>query len=196
MIDFFEQLDTSITLWINGLHFPFLDKFMWAISAKVTWVPYYLFILHLVFKRYSPKVLLLFFALILVSVGLSDFISSQIIKETVQRYRPSHNLNLQHLLHLYQFQDGSFYRGGQFGFVSSHSANFFAIATFAYLTLKQSIKNCGYWFFGIAILVALSRVYLGVHYLSDVVVGGGIGILIAFFVHRFGFVRGVKLIEN
>jgi len=196
MIDFFEQLDTSITLWINGLHFPFLDKFMWAISAKVTWIPYYLFIIYLVFKRYSPKVLLLFFALILVSVGLSDFISSQIIKETVQRYRPSHNLNLQHLLHLFQFQDGSFYRGGQFGFVSSHSANFFAIATFAYLTLKQSIKKCGYWFFVIAILVALSRVYLGVHYLSDVVVGGGIGILIAYLVHRLGFVRGRKLIEN
>ncbi len=196
MIDFFEQIDASITLWINSLHFPFMDKFMWAISAKVTWFPYYLFILYLVFKRFSPRGFLLFFALILVSVGLSDFISSQIIKETVQRYRPSHNLDLQHLLHFYQFQDGSFYRGGQFGFVSSHSANFFAIATFAYLALNKSLKNCGYWFYGIAILVALSRVYLGVHYLSDVLVGGGIGILIAFLVFRFGFERGRKLIES
>lgn len=196
MIDFLEQVDTSITLWINGLHLPFLDKFMWAISAKVTWIPYYLFILYLVFKRNSPKVFLLFFALVLVSVGLSDFVSSQIIKETVQRYRPSHNLNIQHLLHLYQFKDGGIYRGGQFGFVSSHSANFFAIATFTYLNLKQSIKNCGYWLFGIAILVALSRIYLGVHYLSDIIIGGLIGSLIAFFVYRFIFKRIIQLVHN
>ena len=192
MIDYLEFIDRQIVLFINGLHFPFLDHFMWLVSGKLTWIPLYFFIIIIAYKKLGVKTFSIFLALLLISIGLSDFISSQILKESIARYRPSHNLLLRDQLHFYENKPGEFYRGGQYGFVSSHAANFFAIACFVLLSLKKYVPWFTKWLLPIAILVAFSRIYLGVHYLSDVFVGGLVGASIAFLLYRYVYLRVVE----
>lgn len=179
-----ESIDHWLVLTINGLHNPFLDQFFWIISAKLTWIPFYGLLVFLYWRK-SKQLLptLLFVLLAIVCVGLADIISTQGFKAYFQRYRPSHNLLLSEHLHFYN-HDGEEYRGGQYGFVSSHAANFAALLVWCGLHLRKSYKRISLLFFTIFILVVLSRIYLGVHYLSDVIVGGALGALIAYLIFR------------
>lgn len=192
MIAIFEQIDRSIILFINGLHNSFLDQFMWIVSGKLTWIPLYLFIIYFSFIKLGKKNFTVFILLLLLSIGLSDFFASQVIKEYFQRYRPSHNLLLMNQLHLYKISEGNLYRGGQYGFVSSHAANFFAIASFVILVFRCQFKWIPKLFIPIAVVVAYSRIYLGVHYLSDVFFGGLLGVLMAFLVYKFLYLRLIQ----
>ena len=192
MIAIFEQIDRSIILFINGLHNSFLDQFMWIVSGKLTWIPLYLFIIYFSFVKLGKKNFTVFILLLLLSIGLSDFFASQIIKEYFQRYRPSHNLLLMNQLHLYEISEGNLYRGGQYGFVSSHAANFFAIASFVMLVFRSQFKWIPKLFIPIAVVVAYSRIYLGVHYFSDVFFGGLLGVLMAYLVYKFLYLRLIQ----
>ena len=55
MIDYFEEIDRQIVLYINGLHTPFLDEVMWWVSAKITWIPLYVILIYLAFKKLSKE---------------------------------------------------------------------------------------------------------------------------------------------
>jgi undecaprenyl-diphosphatase len=113
-------------------------------------------------------------ALILLAlcVALTDQIASHLIKNWVQRLRPSHEPSLSGLVHLVNG-----YRGGKFGFVSSHAANSFGIALFLFFLLRKSLPQIGYILFPWAIAVSYSRIYLGVHYPADILGGALIGLL-------------------
>lgn len=188
MIDWLESIDREIVLFINGMHTPFFDSFMWIVSAKLTWVPFYVALLLLYYRKTSWKHAGVFLLVAIAAVGLSDFISSQLIKDTVMRYRPSHHSLLTDKLHFHVFPDGEKYKGAEYGFVSSHAANFFAVCTFAYLALRAYYPRI-WWVFGIAVLVCYSRLYLGVHYVSDLVCGAALGALVAWLLYRFVFLR-------
>jgi undecaprenyl-diphosphatase len=192
MIEWLESLDRSIVLTVNSWNSPFLDELMWFVSAKATWIPFYLFLVVIFYRKTNWRHTLFFVLAGIVAVGLSDFTSSQLIKDTVMRYRPSHHSLLTNQLHFYTFDDGNVYKGGQYGFVSSHAANFFAICTFAFFALRAYYERV-HWLFAIAVLVSFSRLYLGVHYLSDLVGGAMLGVLFAWIVYRFLFLRLLKL---
>lgn len=170
------------------MHNPFMDELMWIISAKLTWIPFYILLLYLFYRKSSWKDTGLFLLVAIAVVGLSDFISSQVIKESVMRYRPSHHSLLTDRLHFYTLSNGEPYKGGMYGFVSSHAANFFAICTFAYLSLREWY-SIAVWLFGIAAIVSFSRLYLGVHYVSDLVCGGFLGAVFAWLLYQFVFLR-------
>lgn len=188
MIEWLESIDRDIVLFINGLHQPFLDELMWFISGKIVWIPFYLFLIYLFYRKSSLRAVGIFVLVAIAAVGLADFISSQIIKDTVMRYRPSHNALLTHKLHFYTMATGEHYKGGEFGFVSSHAANFFAICTFTFLCLKEWYPR-SWWLLGVAVLVSFSRLYLGVHYVTDLFFGGLLGATIAWLLYRFVFLN-------
>jgi undecaprenyl-diphosphatase len=104
------------------------------------------------------------------------------------RYRPSHSLDIGSKLHLYEIRPGEFYRGGLYGFVSSHAANFFAIVTAVWFVFKLNYSKIPWIVSGCGILILLSRVYLGVHYLSDTIVGAALGISIATLLFRLFYI--------
>jgi undecaprenyl-diphosphatase len=187
MTEYLEEIDRQIVLAINGLHNVLLDEIMWWISARVTWIPLYLVLLYLAFKQLNRKQLFLFIAFVVASVAITDLVSVHLFKNIFLRYRPSHNLLISDQLHYYQIRSGEWYKGGQFGFVSSHAANYFAIATGSWLVLKENYPNLRWWLLVIGVLICFSRIYLGVHYLSDLIVGGIVGVFIAFGIYKLWF---------
>jgi len=189
MIEFLEEIDRSIVLTINSWNSPFMDELMWWISARITWIPLYVILLYLAYKTLTRNQLFLFLGLIGLTIALTDLTSVHLFKNVFLRYRPSHNLLLTEKLHYYLIKPGEYYKGGDYGFVSSHAANIFAIITFSYLVLRKGYPKLIFPLLFIGMLIAYSRIYLGVHYLSDVFVGGLVGSVIAFLVYRFIYLR-------
>ena len=184
MMNKLESIDRAFVLFVNGLHTPFLDEFMWFLSGKMSLVPFYLLLLFLLKRTYSWKILGMILLGLTISIFISDQISVHLFKNLVARYRPSHNEHLKHLLHFYEVKTGEYYTGGKYGFVSSHAANFFAMIAFIFPFFKVNKRLILIVLISIGIMVALSRIYLGVHYLSDVIVGAALGILIGYSVRK------------
>lgn len=174
MLERLIRIDEQLFLWLNALHCKSLDPVMWAISSKYLWIPLYVFILYLIIKRYRWQSVV-----IVISIALLIILSDQIsgwLKDSLMRLRPTHNPKIQSVIHtLYN------YRGGSYGFVSSHAANSFALATFSSLLFKGVYKNFHWWIFLWAVLVSYSRIYLGVHYPADLLGGAVLGGLLACF---------------
>lgn len=177
MIEWLIAKDKLVFLWINGFHHPFFDNWMVWISGNVFWIPFYVFIIWLLWKKYAWKVILLLLVLALL-VLLSDQGSVQLFKNAFQRLRPCHDPSLDGLVHIVNGKCG-----GRFGFVSSHAANVFAVAFFLMLLFRR------YWI-SVALvcwagLISYSRIYLGVHFPGDVVCGAvfgmGTGVLVFYF---------------
>lgn len=189
MDNVFENIDRAIVLNINSWHNTILDEIMWGLSSKLPWIPFYILLVYLGYKNLNIKKFFLFTLTAILCVVLSDLVCTHFFKEVFQRYRPSHNLLLMRKLHFYENKPGEFYKGGMYGFISSHAANFFAIAIFVGLSLKVFYPKLIYFLLLIAATVSFSRVYLGVHYLSDIIIGGAVGCIIANLCYFFIFRR-------
>lgn len=169
-----EQLDAwdrSLFLAINGLHSAFFDIVMWHVSEPLTWIPVYLFLLVVLQRRFGWKGLALSVPVIALMILCSDSGSVLLFKNTVQRLRPSHVDALNGSIHLLLDAKGEVYRGGTFGFVSSHASNHFAIALFMIGLLRSWPRGLAPLLLLWAMVIAYSRIYLGVHYPGDVLFG-------------------------
>jgi undecaprenyl-diphosphatase len=184
MFEWLESLDRAIILAVNGTHSAFFDEFFWFVSKTATWIPLYALLLFLIFRSLGWKKMLLFLGFAVLLILIVDQTSVIFFKEAFQRYRPSHNLLLEKKLHFYEISKDEFYQGGQYGFVSSHAVNFFAITLFAGLTLRERYPKMIWILVGISCLVCYSRMYLGVHYFTDVFCGGLWGALWGYLFYR------------
>ena len=169
MMEQLAELDKDLFFFLNGLHTSWLDPVMYYISQTLTWLPVYLLLLWVLIKNYGWRTLLWLVGLAL-AITIADQVTSGLMKPFFERFRPSRDPAFaEGLVHVVNG-----YRGGKFGFASSHAANAFAVATFLYLLLRNKVRYTGY-FFIMAALIAYSRIYLGVHYPADILAGGAIG---------------------
>lgn len=175
MLETLKEIDTQWFLWINSHHTTALDWTMWTLSQHWSWAVVIVLAFMLLTLRQEPRR----WWLVAVGVVLCFLLADQgsvLIKDTVCRLRPCHAL-----------EDVRMFRthcGGQYGFVSSHAANAFAVALFFVLRYWKRMKR--QWPLLLLIVWALatsySRTYLGKHYPSDLVCGAILGCIIALIV--------------
>lgn len=175
-------------LWLNEFHNSFWDSFMWMYSGKATWIPLVLVGLGIFFyKTKWRQAVLLLFCMVLLG-ALCDQLSAGVIKPIFERLRPSHHPDFKDYVTIVND-----YRGGRFGFISAHAANGFGIATFLSLLFKY--RRFTIVIFLWATITCYSRIYLGVHFISDVIGGMMLGTLVGFLVYllfQYGRVRILK----
>lgn len=176
MQDFIATLnnfDTSIFLFLNGLHTDFLDPVMMTVSGKLPWIPFYIFLAFMLFRRVGRNRGIIFLLMIGLTILAADQIGSQLIRPAFERLRPSNPDNpISPLVHIVNG-----YRGGRYGFPSCHAANTFAVATMLTLVFKRRQWTIGMYSW--AAVVSYSRIYLGVHYTGDIFVGAVLGSAVA-----------------
>ena len=170
-IQYLNDIDGQLLLLINNAHNSFFDEFFYTFSGRHVWIALYVALIAYCVIRWKAQGLWIVLALI-ASVVLADQISAHLIKPLVCRLRPTHDPILAQYVHLVHE-----YRGGLYGFVSSHAANCFAIATLTTLFSKDRLLATT--LFTWASINAYSRMYLGVHYPGDILCGTIIGVLIA-----------------
>ncbi len=169
MFEQIKKLDKEFLLFTNSHHNAFFDNVMWFASSTIGWFPLYAFILILLIIKFKKQSWLLILLIILLIV-MSDQLASGILKPLTQRLRPSHQPGLENILHYVNN-----YRGGLYSFPSSHASNFFAWITYLCIITTKKMKWFPYLLIPVAILVSYSRVYLGVHYPSDIFCGALLG---------------------
>ena len=171
MLETLKNIDESLFLLLNAHNNSFFDPLMWLFSAKLFWGPLYVWFLWLLYKQYPKHFWTVIIAILLMIVA-SDQLTN-LAKNSVMRLRPSQEPNLQALVHTLNG-----YRGGKYGFYSGHASNAFTVALFMITSIALKRRYIILVSLTFAILTAYSRVYLGVHYPGDILVGGIVGTLL------------------
>lgn len=169
-----QKIDKSLLVFINrNMEHPFLNALMPWVRESIVWSPLYLFFIVFALSNFGAKKGMGWMLGLLTTVGISDQISSNLLKNTVQRLRPCTDPNVfpDIILRLERCSGG-------FSFTSSHATNHFAVATFMVVTLQPllglKIRGLFIW----ALVICFAQVYVGVHYPLDVLGGSLIGLLI------------------
>ena len=210
-----HQIDQLLTLEINSWH-SFITDPIWAFfSEKLVWAPMYAAIIGLLIWKLGWKRGLIVLAGALLTFGFCDQFSN-LIKHAVGRFRPLHDeFMIAQGLHVLE-------RGGGYSFFSAHSANAFGLAFSTFVGMKRSLmglsvrsnqttqpeststtatmpkwlKAYGYWMFFWAFMVAVSRIFVGKHYLGDVIVGILVGSIAGYCFARLSSRLALRYIKS
>ena len=161
---------------LNGSDSTYLDKLMWTITGRWIWIPVVLLLLFTIFRRKPVFQSLLILIAIVILFTLCDQIASSFFKPYFHRFRPTHHPDFQNMV-----DTVNGFTSGLYGFISSHAANSFGLATFLTLLFRNKLTAAAFFLW--AVLNSYSRIYLGVHFLSDIIVGAIVGTLVAFAVY-------------
>jgi undecaprenyl-diphosphatase len=163
-----------------------MDFIMYWLSNRPVWIPLYVFLIALLFKKYGRQTLYLLLS-VAILVFLTDQVSVHLFKNVFLRLRPCHDPLLQGMVRTLNGECG-----GSYGFVSSHAANTFGLAVFLFPFLRSTIPGLSWIIIAWAAVVSFSRIYLGVHFPLDVIVGAMLGILLGFSCRRLA----MSMIKN
>lgn len=171
------EIDRNILAFFNGSDSLFLDNLAVVLTSGLTWIPLYLSLLYVVIKNNDTmKQIMLVIGCVALCIVISDGVTDFIVKPLVARFRPSHDPLIK-----YSVDIVNGLRDTKYGFFSAHAANTFCLAVFFSLLIRDrtfitamilwSLVNC--W----------TRMYLGLHYPGDILVGLVWGAVVGFFVY-------------
>ncbi|MBO5445333.1 MAG: phosphatase PAP2 family protein [Muribaculaceae bacterium] len=169
MIEILSSIDDQILLFFNGNHTAFLDSFMSLITGKWIWIPFYLLLVDMIFRKLGPKYALMVLLSVVLAIVMTDQICASVIRPYIGRLRPC---NPDNPIYQYITIVNGISPGG-YSWPSCHAANTFALATLLSLVFRIRVFTLG--IFAWAVMVSVSRLYLGVHYPTDILCGAAFG---------------------
>jgi len=170
------ETDRLATLSVNGSGSLFWDSVANIYTTVIVWIPLALAAIFLIIKNIESRRILLVLLMIAVTIVICDQLSSSVFKPLFHRLRPTRD---PYILNMVDTVNG--YRGGFYGFFSGHAANSFGLATLFMWLVKDKWFNMAV--FSWALINSLIRVYLGVHFVGDILVGAVVGTLIGSFLY-------------
>jgi len=169
MIESIIDKDIELLIFLNNLGTSQWDGFWLFVTNKFSAIPLYIILLYLVFKYYGLKKTIVLLLFVILLITFSDQ-TSNLFKYGFKRLRPCHDENIADLIRLVKARCG-----GLYSYFSAHASNAMAIAVFFSLLLKDKLKYLPYFLIIWALVVAYSRVYIGVHFPLDILTGIVIG---------------------
>ena len=188
------KLDSKLFLFLNNLGTTKFDAFWLSLSKIEANIVMYLFLIFLFFhiKKLRPKFLYIFYLLFVIAlmITITDQ-GSNFFKDSFQRLRPCYNESISDSLRLVKENCG-----GKYGFFSAHASNSFSLAIFFGLLFKNRIRYMIIITTVYASLISYSRIYLGVHFPIDIIVGSSFGIFVGFFIYSFVYLKFLKFFDE
>lgn len=173
---YFSEADKAILIYFQTIHNVFLDNVFWYISEAWIFIPVWIWAL---IKVYQSRVFYPFWktlVLLITVITINDQLCN-VFKYHYKRLRPTHDIEWQD-----KIKPVHNYLGGTYGFYSAHAANSAAITTLAILLITHQNKK-KYWLIFYPLLTGISRIYLGVHYFTDIIVGWIMGIIVSYLLY-------------
>lgn len=171
----FEKLlewDRETFIYLNSLGIEEYDFFWSTITTISTWIPLFLFFAFLLFKTY-PKKQAIYSIVTVVAVFVFVHTLTDLTKEIVGRLRPNNDTEINSLIRIVKNSYG-------YSFFSGHASSSFSITTIVVLFLRKKFKWAGVFYLW-PLLFTISRIYVGVHFPIDLLVGALVGTLSALF---------------
>lgn len=175
MLQVFDQI---LTLALNGSSCLYMDGLAWTITKTTTWIPVAVILFYVIIRNNEASGVFVTLLGLVFCIFVADQVSSSVFKPWIARFRPTNDPFL-----MYSVDVVNGYRGGKYGFFSSHAANTMAVATFISLVVRYRVFS--FWIYSWALLNCWSRVYLGVHYLGDLFFGTLWGIIVGWGIWHF-----------
>ena len=194
MIEEILKLDSKLFLFLNNLGTPKFDTFWISLSMIEANILMYLFLIFLLFytQKTRPKFLYIFylFSVIALMITITDQ-GANIFKDSFQRLRPCYDESIKDSLRLVKENCG-----GKYGFFSAHASNSFSLAIFFGLLFKNRIRYIIIITMIYALLISYSRIYLGVHFPIDIIVGSSFGICLGIIMYSFVYLKFLKFFNK
>ena len=188
------KLDSKLFLFLNNLGTTKFDAFWLSLSKIEANIVMYLFLIFLFFhiKKLRPKFLYIFYLLFVIAlmITITDQ-GSNFFKDSFQRLRPCYNESISDSLRLVKENCG-----GKYGFFSAHASNSFSLAIFFGLLFKNRIRYMIIITTVYASLISYSRIYLGVHFPIDIIVGSSFGIFVGFIIYSFVYLKFLNFFDK
>lgn len=175
MLEKIIALDKQLLVFLNSFGSETFDPFWLIITQKANWTPFFLLLLFLIFKKLGAKQTLIVVLFVAVLLTLNNTITD-LVKNYFQRIRPCNDIDIKEIIRNVKPSQ-------TFSFFSGHAANSSAAMFFLFLVMRKFYKNF-WWIFLYPLIFAYSRIYLGLHFPTDILIGYIVGGSMGFFIYK------------